>query len=250
MLSLDTITVTTYDADGFLGIQVDPDGDSEGTEGLSHAHHPFGFFGRPKDPDTSDNGPNYGAVAAHWTDGDEKHAICLEDPRDVDKIPPHSKGSVGVYNSKGSFILLDHDQETATWYVPMDDGARAHCITIGKDGNGKEVIDIAAANGACLTILEDEVTLSNAGGTAFLTLDADGIKISGNVKLVGGLDVGGTGALAMVLGPQFLIWANAVAAALNAVPITGQAISAATTALNAVVQTTGMSMAKSAPGLL
>jgi hypothetical protein len=244
-LWLSTGLVTQYDEDGFLGVQVEGHGGTEATAGLAYAHHPFGFFGRPLDA-----ADGAGAVFLHFSDGDEVHAVALQDPRDASKIPPHSKGSAGVYNSAGQFLLLDHDQETGTWYVPIDGGIRAHVITVGKDGNGKEIVELSHANGSCVTMLDDAITVAGPGGKGSLWIDADGtINIAGNVKLVGGLDVGGTGAQAMVLAPAFQAWATALAAALNGIAISGPAISAAMTTANATLMAAGQSMAKSAPGL-
>jgi hypothetical protein len=248
MFDLRTITATTYDENGFLGLQFEPLGDSEASAPIAHAHHPFGFFGRPLDPDTSENGTAYGPVAMSWSDGDEEHGLCLEDPRDSDKIPPHSKGSSGVYNSNGSFLLFDNEKQTTTLYSPFGSPVRAHLFTMGKDDNGKEIVELCHANDMGLTMLDRTVVLKNAGGTSYIQLDDDGITIGGNIKLVGAIDVGGTGADAMVLAVPFQSVMQALVAALNAVTVTapvGAALQIAMTAWLAV----GKSMAKSAPAV-
>jgi hypothetical protein len=212
-----------YDDDGFLGVQVDTHGRDDAGVPPFQALMPYGLIGRPLDPESNGEGSN----VLFWEDGDESHCIALNDPRVQTVAPQATKGSVGLCNARGAFFLLDYDDDTATLYVPVDSGSKAHVITVGKDGNGADFLGIVQCNGLSVTMLDDELVISNRAGTAYIQLDDSGIILNGNLKLVGGLDVGGGTALPLVLGPALLTWMNSVAAAVSGIPTGGAAAGAA-----------------------
>jgi hypothetical protein len=238
MLELGVAVASVYDDDGFLGIQVDTHGDNDAGVPPFQALMPYGLLGRPLDPESTGEGCN----VVFWPDGDESHCIALNDPRIAAVAPQATKGSTGLCNARGAFQLLDYDSETLTIYVPLDDGDRAHVITIGKDDNGADYLGIVQCNGLAVSMLDDELVIKNRAGTAYIQVDDEGIILNGNVKLVGGLDVGGGTALPLVLAPAMLTWMNAVASAVGGIPTggpaAGAAIALATTAFSGPGQTT------------
>ena len=237
-IELGVAVASVYDDDGFLGVQVDTHGEDDAGVPPFQALMPYGLIGRPLDPESDGEGSN----VLFWDDGDLSHCIALNDPRVQSVAPQATKGSVGQCNAAGAFQLFDYDTETYTLYVPVDGGAKAHVITVGKDENGADYLGLVQCDGLSITMLDDEIVISNRAGNAYVQIDDSGIILNGNVKLVGGLDVGGGTALPLVLGPALITWMNAVAAAVGGIPTggtaAGAAIATATSAFSVPGQTT------------
>lgn len=238
-LELGVAVATFYDDDGFLGVQCDVYGEGDAGMPPYQGLAPYGFYGRPRDPGADGKGAN----VLYWNDGDESHAIALNDPRVAAVLPTLPKGGSVHHGGWGGFAIWDDDAETYTVYCPFDDAAKAHVLTIGKDGSGKPYVGLVHSSGLALTMLEETLVIKNPAGDAYIQLDADGIVLNGNVKMVGGLDVGGGTALPLVTGPALVAWMNQVAAAIASIPpvgggsAAGTAISTATIAFSSAGQT-------------
>lgn len=187
----------------------------------------FGFASRPLDATISPDDSVEGCLVFKVDAGRKGGMAWLgSDPRLVNKCPPMSRGSSAQWNARQAFSLLDYDSNTHTTYVPVEfDGSgtptKAHLIQVGVDANGKKVIDMRHCDGMAIVMLENSVVIKNAAGDAYLELNADGVVLNGNTKVVGGLDVGGSGAQPLVNGTAFNIALATMAAALsNLTPLT------------------------------
>jgi hypothetical protein len=243
-LQLGMCVTSVYDDDGFVGIQCDVFGEAESGMPPFDAVHPYGFEGRPLDRDAA----LAGAEALYWFDGPEGHVMPLGDSRGAGYLPQLSKGSSRQYSALGQFMLLDYDAETATLYTPFDSQTKAHVLTMGKDGNGKPYVGIVQSEGLALLMLEDSLVIKNAAGDAYIELNSTGIVLNGNVKLVGGLDVGGGTALPLLIGTLFQAWWSALSATLTAsgpsTPLTGSALGALFSAAAAGLTATQTTLTK------
>lgn len=218
-----------YDADGFLGLQFDPQGD-EGGAALLELAHPFGFAARPLDPDADGLGC---AVLVGRSGSRDGFAWLSSDPRVVGKIPELKKGGSVQYGATGTYSVIDGDDGTWTEYVPCAFDAegtptKAHLVQVGLDANGERAISIIHADGMALTMLDERVVIANKAGDAYIEIGPDGIVLNGNVKLNGGVDIGGTGGQPLVNATAFAVWWTALQTAVDAVgttPLTGTALS-------------------------
>jgi hypothetical protein len=203
--------------------------------------HGFGFIARPVDPD-----PNgLGCLVLEGTEGHSEGLSWLShDPRYYAKIPPLSQGSSCQYNSIGAFQLFDVDTQTATTYIPVAGGSKAHSIAVGYDSNQKLVLNIIHADGMAIVMSDHGITIKNSAGDAFIRIDASGILQNGNTKLVGAVDVGGTGAQPVINLTLFEAWWAAVVAAVSAVPVYGSAIGGAMGGMTAALPATGTTLLK------
>jgi hypothetical protein len=205
-----------YDADGFLGIQIDPQGEDGGAALLELAH-PYGFASRPVDPDADGLGC---AVLVGKAGARDSWAWLGHDPRMASKVPELSKGASVQYGATGTFGLIDGEDGTWTQYVPCEfDGSgtptKAHLVQVGLDPNGEKTISIVHADGMAITMFDGKTVISNKSGNAYIEIGDDGIVLNGNVKLNGGVDVGGTGGMPLVNHALFVAWWNAMAAAIT-----------------------------------
>jgi hypothetical protein len=245
-LQIGTAVAVAYGEDGFLGVQCDGFGKSPGANGR-HVVGQFGLMGRPLDADGET-----GALCLFADEGQEGFAWIGFDGRASANVPPLTRGSTVLYNSRGAYQLLDHETETSTLYVPIAGGIKAHLMQIGKDSNDKAVIDIRHADGMAIIMLEHSLVIKNAAGDAYIELNDSGIVLNGNTKAVGGLDVGGGAALPITLAPPLVAYLQALNSALasiatiidakapsapGAVPIMSGFVASATAALAACTAT-------------
>lgn len=206
-----TAETTGYSADGWLGVHVDPFGGDEGGQVAYPVIGSYGFLGRPLQPSFG-----LGAQTLYAQQGHDGFAWIGHDPRDVAKLPQLTEGSAAIYNARGMYQLFDYDTETATMYVPMGDGSKAHAMTVGYDPAGKRTLSIIHSDGFAVVMTETSLTIKNAAGDAYVELNADGIVLNGNVKLVGGLDTGGGLAVPLTNNTSLIAWWGALVAATNA----------------------------------
>lgn len=201
--SLETATFTEVTADGFIGIQTDPQGD--GSDITNHEEHQYGFIGRPCDPDED----GIGCYVLRGKDGSESHCWFAHDPRSNTWLPPLTKGGSAQYGGQVGRSLtwfeIDGDTNSLTAYVPVEwDGnglaTTAHKLEIGVDGNGDPVVQIAHSVGSFLIMLDDSTKLLDVGGS-YIEQIGGAINLNGTTKIVGGLDVGGTGGVEVPLHP-------------------------------------------------
>lgn len=81
-----------------------------------------------------------------------------------------------------------------TLYCPFDFNAqgvaqKAHTVMLDPTP-GNESVMIVHAEGMAITMFDGALVMKNAAGDATITLDADGIKLNGQVQINGGLIVG------------------------------------------------------------
>lgn len=202
--------LTEYDADGFLGFQYDAYGGEKSGMSPGYLQHFYGRISRQLD---RDDGGASGLLYAH--DGSEIHAWALGDPRVVLKLPQVQKGGQALYDSNGSFIAFQPDDRTVQVYVPYSDG-KAHLLTFGKDGNGAPIIELASGTGLSVTLLDETITVSNADGSSYLTIGADGTSVVGPFKAAGGADLGGPTSMPLAKFAEMAAVVTALAQALDA----------------------------------
>jgi hypothetical protein len=178
--------LSEYDADGFIGIQTDPQGDDA----------------RPMDPDADGLGC---AVLIGKAGARDRWAWLGHDPRVVDKLPQLAKGSSCQYGSKGSFVLQDGDTGTLTQYVPCAFDAsgtptKAHLVQIGLDSGGKRTIQIVHADGyAILMDEEGGITIRGGASTWIAIKDGEISLVANKITLQGQVALGAQPALAVPL---------------------------------------------------
>jgi hypothetical protein len=186
----------------------------------------FGFAARPVD---ATNGT--GCNGFYSLDGE--FAWLGHDARFTDKCPPLTPGSAAMWNSDGSYQVLDAEAQTSTQYVKVGDSA--HMITVGKTGSGKTVIDILSASGARFT-LGDEDTLWRCQGNAFIRMKGDNITANGTFK-GGSADFGGGAGLPVVNATALATAVTATIAAFSGggAPATQAQVAAMLTAIAAAL---------------
>jgi len=241
---LGTAVAVAYDETGMLGVQTDGFGEAPGVHGRAQVGM-YGLISRPLDA----NADGEGALCLFVDEGKEGFAWCGFDGRDLEKIPPASGGSSGLYNSKGSFFLQDYDTETTTFYVPIEGGAKAHLLQIGFDSSDppKRVVDLRHADGMSITMLENSVTIKNAAGDAYIEINASGIVLNGNTKIVGGADIGGVGGQPLINLTLFETWLAALGSAIGATgatPLTGASLGALFNSAALALPAVGTTLAK------
>jgi hypothetical protein len=217
--------LTEYDADGFLGAQPDVFGEQSSGVQAYELHHPYGFQGRPNDPDVGPDGtPKTGAALLYWLEGSLGHALALQDPRVQSKLPQLKKGGSIQYDRLGAFdVFSPGDTSTVrTTYLPYAFDAngvpqKAHSITCdGSSGNESISVVHGDGHGVMLTPTGSAI-IKNKSGDAYVEVKDGQIVLNGNVTLNGGATIGSpTGALPVALAAPLITWAAAVVTACAA----------------------------------
>jgi hypothetical protein len=232
-ISLGKALLTVRDENGFIGVQHDPFAltDESGSTPPYELLHTFGFASRPLDPD---NGK--GCDLFHALDGHEGFAWLANDPRLADIIPPLAKGGSVQYAADGSFANFDPDTHTWTLYVPYATSpAKAHLVTVGKDGNGTPIIELASGEGPSFTILDKVTTWKNADGSSYVVLDDTGTSVIGPFKAAGGADIGGPTSMPLTKFPPLATMMGALTAFASAINVEPAVTPATKTAAGALV---------------
>ncbi len=220
------VQFSEWDADGFLGVQIDPAeaDDEKGAASLCELHGPYGFISRPSDPDRDGLGCS---VLRMQRGSQERYAWLGSDPRQVDWLPRLTKGGSAQYGGTTGRALtwreIDGETGSVIDYVPEEwdaDGnaTAAHKIEAGVDGNGAPVVQIIHSEGMAVVMFDGAVTMADATGSGFITIKDGKIAASGALKATSGLDVGGTGGVEVPLHPALAAAVNAFAAAVSAAP--------------------------------
>jgi hypothetical protein len=236
--------LTTYDANGFLGIQFDGYGEQESGLVDVEVFRPLGVFGRPPAATLDANGTaTFTSWALSLWDGDDlTGGLILNDPRVQTKLPEISEeGGAGLHGFDGAWCLFDSEKHTFTLYQPIEfdgDGVptKAHVVTIGIDGNGTPIVELVHANGQAITMLGDAFVLSSKDGGARFELAAGGaITAVGNMQVTGGIAAGALPVPLLKAAPAVshlttlqaaLTAVQAALAALAAIPVNGAASAA------------------------
>jgi hypothetical protein len=117
-LDLGRVLLSEYDADGFIGIGLDGYGEEQSGLGTLEAHHPFGFAGRPLDPDSEEG---LGATVLRFDDDNGAFVMALGDPRITKLLPQMAKGSSIQYGGTAAalaYALVDGADGSWTVHVP------------------------------------------------------------------------------------------------------------------------------------
>lgn len=230
-------TTTDRDEDGFQRAQLD--GEGRGGSKFFEQQHTFGFYSRPRDADTDDDGNvDEGGACTMFVakDGDAWYGFLGTDPRYVQLIPLVQPGGSLQYavvrdgaDIRCPYAMIDGDDGTYQLYIPLAPkidpatgelgGPRAHQFTVGYDGDGEEYIAISHAEGQGIVMTDDGgMWLKNAAGDAGVIIDDEGVAINGNLTVGGGFTSGGAAAQPMptYLGMQAIL--TALTAALKLSP--------------------------------
>lgn len=116
-----TVAFSDYDEDDFLGFSADLPG-AEGGAPPAEALSPYGLRSRPRDPETDPEGLiGIGCGMLYVRNGDHRHAMALEDPRDT-SLPALRKGETMLYAAPGQFVRL-HEDGAITLFTTDEGGA-------------------------------------------------------------------------------------------------------------------------------
>ena len=212
-----------FNADGFLGVQVQRYGASKSAGPAIEVMHPFGFGSRPMDPDVDGDGaPTGGCAVLYAAEGDKLHAWLGPDPRFVKKQPQGKKGSSWMYSATGSLIMLDGEKGTFQVYIPYANGSKTATISYDLTTEGAESLQLIHGDGMAITITaggKNSTIIKNKAGNAYVEVNDDGIVLNGNVKVNGGIVLGDPlSALPVALAPTLITYLTSVVAALAALP--------------------------------
>jgi len=222
---LGVATYTLRTEDGFYEVQLDLYGAEETGAPAMEAYHPCGFIGRPRDPDVDPDGtPTLGATVLYGFEGNQGHALHLNDPRVAPLLPEVKKGGAMVYahraDGKVSFELFDGDD--GTWQVYVPSGSTASTIAI--DARDPEMVSIQLQHGKGHGITLDGdgvVQLRNRTNTVSISLtDDEAIINSGTLRIQAGVVMGGDAAAPLAKAAELLAWVTAVQAACAPAGIT------------------------------
>lgn len=104
--------MSSYDVDGFLGVQIDAYGEQGSGVHPYEAHHLHGFISRPADPVADASGAPDTSNACNVMfalEGGRGHAWVLEDPRVVPFLPTLRPGEAMFYGAAGQFVRCKAD---------------------------------------------------------------------------------------------------------------------------------------------
>lgn len=122
-------TLTTKDADGFIGVQVDVYGEKEASTPPFEAFMPPGLYCRPRDPATAPDGtPTLGANVLYAWEGNSGFAFPMHDPRVIAKLPNTiAPGDTVLYcdrdDGQVSMLRLAAKDGAFIVYLPAPNGA-------------------------------------------------------------------------------------------------------------------------------
>ena len=181
--------LSVYDADGFLGVQIDGIGEAQSGLQPYALHHTYGFASRPVDPDVDATGlPTAGCSVLFALEGGVGHSWLAGDPRITPKLPPLAKGGSIQYAATGAFALFDGVTGTWTLYVPYANGTKAHLIAV--DAEQGSVI-VRGGDGAGMALTDEGALLHSPGGGCYLQVTDAGVICNGNLTVNGGFQIGG-----------------------------------------------------------
>lgn len=170
---------------GFFGVQPDRHGGEESGGPPAEMLYPFGFGGRPRDPETDPDGAlKVGANALLMECGAEEFVMPMGDPRYAALLPDPGKGGSYQFATTKTgdhldltLIVLSGDDGSILAKVPYSDGAKANTLQI-TTGTIKFVND----EGVSLEVGPAQVDIGGSGG-ADLVLDTEGFKLwASNIK--------------------------------------------------------------------
>lgn len=152
-----------------------------------------GFISRPMDPD-DDGAAEY--IAARGDDNLTPFAgrdLRISKARGT--VP---KGTATMCTHTGAFVSIDNAPSgtgsVVTIYAPYQHTsgvpAKAHAITVDTTTNNEHIAVIHAAGHSILLTNDGTLVLKNAAGDVFISLDDDGITMTGDTKCTNNVIVG------------------------------------------------------------
>lgn len=128
VVHLDSIRLTEYDDDGFLGVQIDADGTAtDGAPELGaqvapfEALTPYGFNARALDPQVDGAGQvSSGALSLTFWEGARGYSLQLHDPRLMPALARCEPGESVQYGCRNNFIRCHEDGRVSV--MCTDDG--------------------------------------------------------------------------------------------------------------------------------
>jgi hypothetical protein len=189
------------DADGFYNVQVSLFATRAGGSQPMEAYHPTGFLAVPRDPAVDPEGkPRLGASTLYGYEGNQVHAILLNDPRVMALLPEVKRGGSIQYahlpNDKVAFSLYDGDNGTFQIYVPH--GATATTIAIDVRDPDNVSIQLQHGLGHGITIegsAKHAIQMRNRANNVAVIVDDDQVTVNGTLQVQGGVAMGGAEAL-------------------------------------------------------
>lgn len=222
------VMLSAYDADGFLEVQYDAEGENESGLLPYEAHSLGGLQHRPLDPVVDAEGLPDEAQACtvlFATEGDKGHVFVLEDPRIVVNLPLLQKGETQIYAAAGQFMLFGADGSIVSATTDAGGAPTGTTITDAFTPTGTDYVApwgrqsfdahgwrVQTAGGGNLTIGYASGLIPGMG--SFLSAQADMIEIDAAVITVGPTGVPAMGVVQAI--PLATALAN-VATALTAV---------------------------------
>ena len=188
-----------YDDNGIPTVQPDAYGEEDSGLAPYQLHHFAGFIGIPHEGEKGTNGvPKPASCAPILTawQNETGHAWALGDLRLTRKLPQLELGGAMMYGGRKAlpaFQFLDGKTGSYQTYVPYgfsDESdtatpSKAMAIAINVRTPGEESIEIVHGDGMAITMTaaDKSVTIKNAAGTAFLTINDDGVVANGTTIL-------------------------------------------------------------------
>jgi len=173
-----TVTLSEYDDDGILRVQVDAHGTTP-TGRDTEAHHAYGFMGRPRDPDED----GIGCVAHKSQFGSDSLSWAADDPRVTPNLPELDKGGSVMYggNPTLSWVLVEEDGSLQVYvpYSPNVAGVPQKCFTLRFD-TSTEAITLQHSEGQLISltkekeialVIDDDTHFTLAAGIATLAVE-------------------------------------------------------------------------------
>lgn len=205
-------TLSEYDKDGFLGVQIDAYGEQKSGAPTFEAHHAYGFKSRPLDPEVDASAQptaNACSVLRGW-EGSRGHIWLLGDNRVTPKLPPLEKGGSIQYGATGSFWVIDGKTGSQIGYIPYAfvNGAatKSMSVELNVDTSGQESISFIHGDGMAITMMaggKHSVIIRNKSGKTYLEVNDDSVIANGSMVVSGALACG-PGAVPLALAPPLV----------------------------------------------
>lgn len=157
--------LSAYDASGFLGVGIDVYGGQSAGTSQFDAKFPYGTFGRPRDPDSSNDATVKTGATTLWAYcGKQRLAFVQDDPRVWPKLPQASKGTWGAYGDTGqadiTTMVLDGTTGSFALRVPHS-GSGVSRVLVDVETPGAEQILLANGNGCEVAVKSTEAVVGD-----------------------------------------------------------------------------------------
>jgi hypothetical protein len=215
MFDIYRVSVASYDANRFMGLQLEADGSHPFVEAV----FPLGTVARPDD--AAENEP--GCSALGFEDGSDVYAMPITDPRVLPGQPQCKPGGWASYAPTArlqTFLAFDGANGGVTLYAR--DGAagpeaKAHSLNFD---NTTHSVYLQQADGAAVVLTPTDAVLRGPGGASLTASDGlvafGGLSVTGALSQPGGAPVVPVAQLLPVLNALVeVLTAHEVAMGLN-----------------------------------